>query len=234
MREFKLENDSDIHVVLSPIGSPSETMIAEFVDVGCTQAGKSSQREAMLSARESFVAICGEPSPSFRVCHAQVEITGVGFFDFLHGQTGVAPNGIELHPVLAVSRIAEDTPSASNATAPPVAPVPINDPTPVVTVTPSAQTLSLVIVSVTSPAHPGGTATLKASTASGASCTITVRYYSGPSRAAGLVDKVADGGGNVSWTWNVGTRTTPGEWPIYVSCTLGGVTAQASTAFTVQ
>ena len=27
-------------------------------------------------------------------------ITGVGFFDVLHGQTGVAPNGIELHPVI--------------------------------------------------------------------------------------------------------------------------------------
>jgi hypothetical protein len=24
----------------------------------------------------------------------------VGFFDFLHGQTGVAPNGIELHPLV--------------------------------------------------------------------------------------------------------------------------------------
>lgn len=30
--------------------------------------------------------------------------SGVGFFDFLHGQTGVAPNGIELHPVLAFTR----------------------------------------------------------------------------------------------------------------------------------
>jgi hypothetical protein len=27
-------------------------------------------------------------------------ITGVGFFDYQHGQTGVAPNAIELHPVL--------------------------------------------------------------------------------------------------------------------------------------
>jgi hypothetical protein len=27
-------------------------------------------------------------------------IDGVGFFDFLHGQRGVAPNGIELHPAL--------------------------------------------------------------------------------------------------------------------------------------
>jgi hypothetical protein len=32
-----------------------------------------------------------------------VQITGVGFFDFIHGQTGVAPNGIELHPVLSIS-----------------------------------------------------------------------------------------------------------------------------------
>lgn len=28
-------------------------------------------------------------------------VTGVAFFDFDHGQTGVAPNAIELHPVLA-------------------------------------------------------------------------------------------------------------------------------------
>jgi hypothetical protein len=28
-------------------------------------------------------------------------VTGVVFFDFKHGQTGVAPNAIELHPVLA-------------------------------------------------------------------------------------------------------------------------------------
>jgi hypothetical protein len=27
-------------------------------------------------------------------------VTGVAFFDFLHGQTGAAPNGIELHPIL--------------------------------------------------------------------------------------------------------------------------------------
>ena len=102
VQRFKLEHDSDIHVVISPIDRPSETMIVELVDVGCTKAGQSSQREAMLSARQSFVAVCGQPSSRFRTCLARVEITGVGFFDFLHGQTGVAPNGIELHPVLAI------------------------------------------------------------------------------------------------------------------------------------
>jgi hypothetical protein len=29
-------------------------------------------------------------------------IVGVGFFDVIHGQRGVAPNGIELHPVLGI------------------------------------------------------------------------------------------------------------------------------------
>ena len=32
-----------------------------------------------------------------------VHVTGIGFFDFLHRQDGVAPNGVELHPVLSIS-----------------------------------------------------------------------------------------------------------------------------------
>jgi hypothetical protein len=35
-----------------------------------------------------------------RLCQ-RANVTGVAFFDFQHGQTGVAPNAIELHPVLA-------------------------------------------------------------------------------------------------------------------------------------
>ena len=31
-----------------------------------------------------------------------IEITGVGFFDTIHSQTGVARNGFELHPVLRI------------------------------------------------------------------------------------------------------------------------------------
>jgi hypothetical protein len=36
-----------------------------------------------------------------------VEIIGVGFYDFDHGHNGVAPNAIELDPVLAIRRIPE-------------------------------------------------------------------------------------------------------------------------------
>jgi hypothetical protein len=44
--------------------------------------------------------------PSTRVARSHVRlcgrarVTGVAFFDFDHGQTGVAPNAIELHPIL--------------------------------------------------------------------------------------------------------------------------------------
>jgi len=34
-----------------------------------------------------------------RLC-AKARVTGVAFFDFDHGQTGVAPNAIKLHPIL--------------------------------------------------------------------------------------------------------------------------------------
>jgi len=37
---------------------------------------------------------------SFQSASVPVWMKGVGFFDFLHGQNGVAPNGIELHPIL--------------------------------------------------------------------------------------------------------------------------------------
>jgi hypothetical protein len=94
--------------------------------------------------------------------------------------------------------------------------------------------LSLQIVSVTSPVRPGAHATLVAKTAPGAECAITVYYKSGPSTAQGLYAKTADSSGNVSWTWMVGTRTTPGSWRIVVIASLGGQTAAQTIYFTVQ
>jgi len=45
-------------------------------------------------------------------------VTGVGMFDFLHGQTGVAPNGIELHPILDIVFANSSTPQlATNESA---------------------------------------------------------------------------------------------------------------------
>ena len=93
---------------------------------------------------------------------------------------------------------------------------------------PSAGSTTLAI-SVTSPVRAGSTATLTATAAPGASCDITVYYKSGPSKAAGLDPKTADGSGNVSWSWKVGASTSAGDWRIVVSC--GDMTKE--TTFTV-
>ena len=93
--------------------------------------------------------------------------------------------------------------------------------------------LSLEIVSVTSPISPGAYATLKARAPPGAQCSSTVYYKSGPSTAQGLYAKQADMNGGVSWTWKVGTRTTPGSWRIVITATYGGKTVSQKTYFTV-
>jgi hypothetical protein len=66
-------------------------MIAETPSVLCTAGATSVRRKQMVTARG--VA---------RVC-ARARVVGVAFFDYKHGQTGVAPNAIELHPVLGFS-----------------------------------------------------------------------------------------------------------------------------------
>ncbi len=76
----------------------------------------------------------------------------------------------------------------------------------------------------------GSNATLQAKTAPNMSCSIEVDYKSGPSTAAGLVVKNSDGAGNVSWTWKVGANTTPGAWPITVTC--GDASAQTHITVT--
>jgi hypothetical protein len=55
----------------------------------------------MAAARDAFIAACGPPTGSYRTITGTATVSGVGFFDRIHGQRGVAPNGIELHPVLA-------------------------------------------------------------------------------------------------------------------------------------
>jgi hypothetical protein len=79
------EEDGDLHLVLS---DGTRTMIAESPSSSCTAGGTPLRRRQMAQAR-THVRLC-----------AKASLTGVAFFDFTHGQTGVAPNAIELHPLL--------------------------------------------------------------------------------------------------------------------------------------
>ncbi len=92
---------------------------------------------------------------------------------------------------------------------------------------PTAASARVRLVSVTSPINHGAYATLTVSVSKTATCSIAVFYKSGASSAAGLYPKR---GTRISWTWKVGTRTTPGRWPITISC---GSAGTLHTAFTV-
>jgi hypothetical protein len=64
-------------------------MIAEAPNAPiCTPKATALRKRQMRLARQNV-----------RLC-SRARVVGVAFFDFLHGQTGVAPNAIELHPIL--------------------------------------------------------------------------------------------------------------------------------------
>jgi hypothetical protein len=92
---------------------------------------------------------------------------------------------------------------------------------------PAVASARVRLVSVTSPINHGAYATLTVSVSRVATCSIAVYYKSGPSSAAGLYPKR---GRRISWTWKVGTRTTPGRWPIIVTC---GSAGSLRTSFVV-
>ncbi len=98
----------------------------------------------------------------------------------------------------------------------------------------AAPQLPVTLVSITSPVKHGNPATIVVKTAPGAACRITVTYKSGRGRAKGLTPRPSDEQGMVGWTWLVGTQTTPGTWPVSVTCTAGGRTGTLQTSIVVQ
>lgn len=75
-------------------------MIVEIPSTACS--GGSRFASEIAEARKAFESRF-TASNSFRRAMVPVEVRGIGFFDFIHGQQGVAPNGIELHPVIYIS-----------------------------------------------------------------------------------------------------------------------------------
>lgn len=97
---------------------------------------------------------------------------------------------------------------------------------------PNASTLR--ITSVTSQVRAGATAAVTARTLPGADCQIAVTYRSGRSRAKGLVRKIADASGEISWTWRVGTKATHGDWPMDIISEFHGESQSMRSYVTVQ
>jgi hypothetical protein len=100
--QFKLEDDSDIHLVLYWAG---RYMIAEMPFAGCLPR-TTRDRRAIVAARVGFVRRCGFPTSTWQSLGAVAYVSGVGFWDVPHGQTGAARNYAELHPVTLLRIVA--------------------------------------------------------------------------------------------------------------------------------
>ena len=95
---YKLESDSDYHLVMQD--ASGNTMITEIPSPSCVGSG-SPFFAGIQNARSEFDAKF-TATTSFQTANIPVRIKGVGMFDFPHGQTGAAPNQIELHPILDI------------------------------------------------------------------------------------------------------------------------------------
>ena len=115
LTKYVRESDSDYHLVIKD--SAGRTMIIELPASNCVGAG-SPFGTGIARARSQFDAKF-TATTSFKTTSTPVTVTGIGFWDYLHGQTGVAPNGIEIHPVLNItfgtSTASEDAPAITDA-----------------------------------------------------------------------------------------------------------------------
>lgn len=109
--DARIEEDGDIHLVIRSKYA-GEQMIVEFPNVACKGARVSQQKTEMEQARTDFATQCGLDAWATRQSRATPKkllgtaaLLGVGFFDLQHPtpQSGVAPNNVELHPVLRFS-----------------------------------------------------------------------------------------------------------------------------------
>ena len=86
LTRIKLEADSDYHLILT---DGTNELIAEIPEPACMDSS-SPFFTRVQQARRAFDA--KHPATRrFQEINQTVSLTGVGFFDFAHGQTGMAP-----------------------------------------------------------------------------------------------------------------------------------------------
>jgi hypothetical protein len=206
MTVYKLESDSDYHIVIQD--AAGNTMISEIPSPSCV-ASTSPFLSAITNARAKFNAMF-TATTSFQTANIPVKITGVGMFDFLHGQTGVAPNGMELHPVLDIvfnpgTLTPDFTVSASPAS---------------VSVNRSSTAASTISTTVSN-----GFNSAVSLSASGLPAGVTASFSK--------TSLAAPGSGSSVLTFTASSTATTGTSNVTVTATGGGLTHTATIALTV-
>ena len=100
---YKLEADKDIHFIIEdPI--TKERMVAELPSPLCSNIQKTSRYNLFVSLQNYVKNNIGKATTKFNYLKTPilVTMTGVGYFDFIHGQNGMPKNGREIHPILNI------------------------------------------------------------------------------------------------------------------------------------
>jgi hypothetical protein len=97
MVAYRLSPDGSIHLVLAD--ESGRTLAAYIPDPACTSGSRF--LESIRNVRQRFLARY-TPTAAFTETRVAMEVRGVGFFDFLQGQRGAAPNGLALYPVTEI------------------------------------------------------------------------------------------------------------------------------------
>jgi hypothetical protein len=204
LTQYKLESDSDYHLILSD--ASGNTLIAEIPLPACVGSG-SPFLSGITNARTEFNARF-TPTSSFQTANIPVRIVGVGMFDFLHGQTGVAPNGIELHPVLDIIFNPTSNPDFAISASP---------------------------TSVSAARGFATTTTISTTVSNGFNSAVALSISGVPSGATATFSPTsisAPGSGSSTLTLNAGTAAT-GTYSLTVTGTGGGKTHTTPVSFTV-
>lgn len=93
IKRINLQRDYDFHIVIADPDSLANSMIVEVPLAGCVA-------NPWLASRVAAARAFARTVPAGTL----VNVIGVGFFDPEHGQPGRARNGVELHPVISISR----------------------------------------------------------------------------------------------------------------------------------
>jgi len=202
---YKLESDSDYHLVLQDANGL--TMIGEIPSPTCVGSG-SPFLSGITNARNEFNARF-TATTSFQTANIPVKVTGVGMFDFLHGQTGVAPNGIELHPILDIVFNPGSSPDFAL----------------------SASPTSLTVTQGSS-----GTSTISTSVSNGFNSSVALSISGLPSGVTASFSPTsiaAPGSGSSTLTFTASSTATTGTFNTTVTATGGGLTHTTTIPLTV-
>lgn len=93
----KNESDEDYHLVIK---DGDRYLVAEIPSANCVENTIEPLKGMILQARSDFDEWFSKQTK--KIFNQKVRLTGLGFFDRVHGAEGASPNGIELHPVIKI------------------------------------------------------------------------------------------------------------------------------------